>query len=299
MPAAQSVMTTRRGQFRDIYRKLKRKGFLESTPIIFCEGDSWFSTPLSMNLLDWLVFPTPEDEERGVPLFGAGGLFFRAEESGDTAKNMFTTSNIHDLRDWYDGFEFDLVLLSAGGNDFVGDFLKKLFAGKGPMSVAQAFKLVGDSGRFEEVLAGYRRFITSFRKVRPQVPILGHTYDFPVLMGQAANLTLANIGAVAILKKDVGPWIGPHVQAALPKREDQRAFARLLIDGFEARVLRTLKNDPALGGAFDYVDLRGTLATMDLWFDEMHPSGAGFHRLSARLGAAIHDRLPAGKRRPG
>ena len=83
MPDTQSLMNTHRGEFRRLYRELTRKPKLfASTPIIFCKGDSWFSTPLSMNLLDWLVFPTPKDEEKGVPLFGAGGLFFRTEDSG-------------------------------------------------------------------------------------------------------------------------------------------------------------------------------------------------------------------------
>ena len=55
-----------------IYRRLKQdKELFKRTPIVFCEGDSWFSTPLAMNILDWLVFPTPEEEERGVPLVGA------------------------------------------------------------------------------------------------------------------------------------------------------------------------------------------------------------------------------------
>ncbi|MEJ2789523.1 MULTISPECIES: hypothetical protein [unclassified Pseudoxanthomonas] len=77
MLASQSLMTTRRGEFRTLYRALARKpAAFASTPIVFCEGDSWFSTPLSMNLLDWLVFPASEDEKKGVPLFGAGGLFF-------------------------------------------------------------------------------------------------------------------------------------------------------------------------------------------------------------------------------
>jgi hypothetical protein len=295
MPS-QSVSTTRRGQFRDIYRRLRRKNLLASVPIIFCEGDSWFSYPLSMNLLDWIVYPTPEDEARGVPVSGAGGLFFRAEQSGDTAAEIFAQRNIRDLVDWYEGFEFDLVLLSAGGNDFVGDFLQRLFARKKAMTVPQALQAVVDSGRFESVAGGYRRFIAAFRKVRPDVPLLAHTYDYPQLLGRPADLTLANIGAVALLKNDVGPWIAPYIEHVLPRPGDQLGFTRGLIDEFEARVLRPLKKDTAPGGAFDYVDLRGTL-TKEQWYDEMHPTGAGFHALSAKFASAIRGKLPAEKRR--
>ena len=98
MPSSQSVYTTRRGEFRAIYRELvRRKALRKRTPVVFCEGDSWFSTPLSMNILDWLVYPSPEDEVRGVPIYGAGGLFFRAENSGDLAIDMFTPDRLRDL----------------------------------------------------------------------------------------------------------------------------------------------------------------------------------------------------------
>jgi hypothetical protein len=45
------------------------------------------------------------------------------------------------------------------------------------------------------------------------------------------------------------------------------------------------------------VDLRGTLRRADLWFDEMHPTGAGFHALSLKLRRAINALLPPAKRR--
>ena len=180
MPASQSLMTTRRGEFRTLYRALARKpAAFASTPIVFCEGDSWFSTPLAMNLLDWLVFPAPEDEKKGVPLFGAGGLFFRTEDSGDLALDMFTARGIRDLSTWYRGFAFDLVLVSAGGNDFVDDFLQSTFRGAAPMSPEAAHQRVVATGRYTEVLARYHAFVTAFQAIRPHTLILAHTYDYP------------------------------------------------------------------------------------------------------------------------
>jgi hypothetical protein len=138
MPAGQSVQTTRRGEFRRIMRALERNPALRArTPVVFCEGDSWFSTPLAMNLLDWLVFATPEEEARGVPIVGQGGLFFRAEHSGDLATRHLQPRRFNDLMQWYGGFDFDIALLSAGGNDFVADFLVKTFRRLGPMTRAR------------------------------------------------------------------------------------------------------------------------------------------------------------------
>lgn len=296
--SSQSVLTTRVGQFREIHRKLKRRpALLAATPVVFCEGDSWFSTPLAMNLLDWLVFPSPEDERRGVPVFGAGGLFLRKEQSGDLATDIFTAAKVRGLTGWYERFGFDIALLSAGGNDFVGAFLKRTFAGTSRMTPAQAFDLVVASGCYARVLAAYRRVVAAFVTARPHTPILAHTYDYPIALGRAGSLGVAGIGAIALLKHDIGPWIAPHVARALPAIADQRAFARNLIDGFEQRVLRVVRDDPASRGLFDYVDLRGTLDSEAQWFDEMHPTSAGFHLLAAKLRGAVLERLPPAKRR--
>lgn len=309
MPASQSIALPLRGQFRTLYNRLKHLRLLERTPVIFCEGDSWFSTPLGMNLLDWIVSPAPEDEERGVPLFGNGGLFFRAEHSGDTAarnpdnpkRSMFVRDNIDDIIGWYENFDFDLILLSAGGNDFVDTFLKQTFAGQSHLSAEAAFQRVVDSGKYREVREAYALFLQAALKAKPNISILAHTYDHPRLIGRPGPLKLDNIGIAALLKKSVGPWIGPNIDAVVnadPGKtpDERRRFVRMLIDGFEKNVLRELKNDPRFAGRFDYVDLRGTLTSDNQWFDEMHPSDAGFHLLATKFRAAIIAKLPAAKR---
>lgn len=292
MPQPSSLMSTRRGEFRALYRALARdRAAFESTPVVFCEGDSWFSTPLAMNLLDWLVWPAPADEARGVPLFGAGGLFFRAEDSGDLALEMFSKRGIRDLADWYDGFDFDLVLLSAGGNDFVDAFLQGLFRGARPMGVAAAFQRVLDSGRYAQVLAAYRALVERLRAIRPHTPILAHSYDYPLRLGKAAELRLGNLGAAALLKQGAGPWIGNRIAHVLPDVAQQRQFARRMIDGFVEHVLVPLRDDPGSGRVFDFVDLRGTLTRESQWFDEMHPTGAGFALLADRYRKQMRAKL--------
>ena len=289
-----SVMLTRRGQFRALYRELKRHpALMATTPVMFCEGDSWFSTPLSMNALDWLVLPGADDNAAGVPVFGSGGLFFRGEHSGDLATEMFTAKKVRDLVRWYEGFAFDAVLLSGGGNDFVGDYLKKLFAKAGASTAKAAFDRVVADGRFDDVRAAYRRVLTAFAKARSGVPVLGHTYDYPVLLGTPARTTVATLGAAALARRHVGPWIQPHLAHVLSAAE-QVDFARRLIDGFEARVLRKLRDDE-FSGMFDFVDLRGLLRRED-WFDEMHPTEAGFRRVADALRVGLVRVLPPGKR---
>ena len=291
MPARHSVQTTRRGEFRRIYKALERKPELRArTPVVFCEGDSWFSTPLAMNLLDWVVFPTPAEERGGVPIVGRGGLFFRTENSGDLALDIFKPRRFNALMRWYADFDFDIALLSAGGYDFVGDFLKKTFARRGRMSPAQAFEVVRtQTTRFADVHAAWASALTKMLAARPDTPILAHTYAYPLRMGVPADLTLANIGAAALLKDAVGPWIGPPMAHVLPTEEEQRAFGKRLIDGFVDLVLAPLANDQRFAGRFRYLDLRRELPDVDDWFDEMHPTGAGFHKLSKPFARAVEE----------
>jgi len=293
MSQSSSLYTTRRGEFRRLYRLIRHHGLLPRTPIILCEGDSWFSTPLSMNLLDWLVFPTPEVNALGVPLLGRGGLFFRAEKSGDVAHNMFSAKNVRDLGKWFDAFEFDLVLLSAGGNDFVAGFLEQTFRGQGILTVDQAVERVIDTGRYERVLTDYRRFVGRFAELKPNVPILAHTYDYPIRLGAQGELDLSNVGLAAFFKKSIGDWIQQHIQGSIRNLDDQREFAKRLMNAFVDRVLTPVSNE--FPSVFSFVDLRGTLIDESNWFDEMHPTDSGFYLLSEKIAIAMQAVLPAEK----
>lgn len=279
---------SRRGEFRQVYRLLKRHKLLKSTPVILCEGDSWFSTPLSMNLLDQLVQATPAEQAANKTFFGSGGLFFRAEKSGDTAINMFSQKKVNNLAKWFKAFDFDLVLLSAGGNDFVADFLEDLFEGQELMPLDDAISLVVNSGRYEQVLQSYRVFVSKFIAVKPDIPIIAHTYDYPLLLGKAGELTLTNIGLIALFKKKVGDWISRNINASLPDLDDKKLFAKSLIDNFVTRVLEPLSIE--FSNNFSFVNLRDTLSE-EFWFDEMHPTGEGFYQLAQKFKQPILDKL--------
>ncbi|MGL4241356.1 MAG: hypothetical protein ACRCTI_09635, partial [Beijerinckiaceae bacterium] len=230
-----------------------------------------------------------QEEEQGVPIFGRGGLFYRAEESGDLAVEMFSPKPLKDIMGWYGKFEFDIALLSAGGNDFVSDFLKATFAGqRDPLTVDQAFARVVATGRYDEVRAAYERALTRMIELRPKTPIVGHTYCYPLKMSVAANLTVGNLGIAALLKKNAGPWIGPFVGKVLPDVGDQRRFALALIDGFVERVLIPLSRDPRFRRNFRFIDLRQDCPNDSDWFDEMHPTGSSFHRLSRKFADEIN-----------
>lgn len=277
-----STTHTAFGKFLNYYRALKREGALDSVPVLLSEGDSWFSTPLYYNLVDWLEVGSP------------AGAFLRMESSGDLATRMFTGSSLLRIADRLEAIEFDALLISAGGNDFVSDFLAATFQGTSAMSVDAAFDRVRKTGRFKDVRQSYEALIRAAIGARPQIQILAHSYDYPIRMGKPAKLTVEQIGLAALFKRSVGDWIERHVKAALPAEDDQRAFARRLIDHFEAAVLHPLHQ--AYPANFHYVDLRGRLPDAADWNDEMHPTGAALRALALPYREALRDLLAPAKR---
>jgi hypothetical protein len=266
------------GRFIQHYRKLDKAGLLHTTPVILSEGDSWFSTPLYYNLVDWLEVASHD------------ALFMRLESSGAQATEIFDGGSLRKLRDRLKAFQFDLLLISAGGNDFVDKFLRDTFRNAKPMTPEAALQRVIDTGRYDEVLRAYRRMLDAAYKARPDLYVITHTYDCPRLMGQEGKLTVAQLGLAALFKRSVGDWIAKHVRKALETEDEQRTFARLLMDQYSDSVLAELKK--TYGTALTVVDFRGKLTDDADWNDEMHPTEDAFKRLAVDLRVAVRDALP-------
>lgn len=273
---------TEYGKFINHYRALDRAGRLATTPMILSEGDSWFSTPLYYNLVDWLEVRAPN------------AVFMRMENSGDLALDMFSGGNLRSISSRLKAFEFDVLLLSAGGNDFVDRFLRDAFKNSAPMSPEAALERVVTTGRYEEVLRAYQRMLDAAFKARPSLCVITHSYDYPRLMGEPAELSVEQIGLVALFKRSIGDWITKYVRHVLATEALQREFAKRLIDAFFERVLTPLKTQ--YGDSLDVVDFRGLLTQDEQWNDEMHPSGAGFEDLARVFRAALRAALPQAKR---
>jgi hypothetical protein len=268
------------GRFLNHYRALKKAGALQRIPVILSEGDSWFSTPLYNNMVDWLEVEANQ------------AVFLRMESSGDLATRMFRGGNLTTIRRRVRDIAFDAVLISAGGNDFVDEFLSGLFKGAQPMTVQAALQSVVSSGRLDEVKAAYRKVLKLIDDERPGVPVIAHTYDWPRLLGVPAQLTVEQIGLVALFKRSIGDWIASPIKHVLPAQADQQAFARGMIEHFVSDVLDPLKTEFS---SLSVVDLRGTLLADADWNDEMHPTAEGFRHLAIKLRAHLKTRLPAPK----
>lgn len=270
------------GKFLNHYRNVVREGLLPTTPVIMSEGDSWFSTPLYYNLVDWL--------EIGA----SSALFLRMESNGAEAVDMFVGRSLRKINRRLEDIEFDLLLISAGGNDFVDDFLKDAFLNQQPMTPEAALQTVVATGRYNQVLQAYRTMLKAAFAARPGLQVVTHTYDYPRLMGAKGKLTVEQLGLAALFKRSVGDWIARHVRHVLPSEAEQRSFAKLMMDEFSTRVLAELKRE--FGNAVQIVEFRGQLTQDSDWNDEMHPTQAAFQKLSTKLHSVVKSALPAAKR---
>ncbi len=273
---------TKLGQFRQHYRALRRqearRGGAATTPVILSEGDSWFSTPLYNNLLDAIEY-------------GSQALMLRVEKSGDVALSMFAGRGLDRLVEHVRTFEFDLMAVSAGGNDLVDDFLAQAFRGRSGLDADDALRVVRATGRFKALREAYQRLVDRIGRAAPQTRIVAHSYDYPRLLGVPARLTVPQLGLAALFKHSIGDWIERHIRTAIASRAERERFVRLLVDAFVEDVLERVQ-----GAGFSYVDLRGSLTRDAQWNDEMHPTQAGFVRLARRYALGLRRQLPAAKR---
>ena len=264
---------------------------LRTRPALLYWGDSWFSTPLYLNLA----------RQSAAGIDGIGMLIGRP---GATAAQLFSAGEVHRVVARVRGNPFDLLCLSAGGNDALGTRLERAFApgqggGRPRLTAAQAFDELARLRFFAPIEAAYRGLLDALAGVhqaRPAFRVVGHGYAPLRRIGVPGDLTTTNIGLVALLKDDVGPWLWRPMQAVVGNKTQARAFAALMLEaGFRDGVLASLARDYPF---FRHADFTTVPAMHDdaAWYDEIHPTEAGFAALAAEYNAELRRALPVAKR---
>lgn len=268
--------------------------FLESHPAILYWGDSWFSTPLYLNLA--------RQSARRIE-----GLGMIIGKPGAEAADLFSAREVDRVGDRIDKNPFDLVCLSAGGNDCLTDRLAAAFPewtsgtpGRQKLRADEAYRIFKSGQTLERVHAAYDRLLARLEDIqarRPGLRVVGHPYVPIQLIGRKASLTTANIGLIAWLKNDVGPWLWPPLQHVVRDKDEAREFARLMLeDGFRDSVLLKLQEKyPGLFRVADFSAVQG-IDSEAFWNDEIHPNEAGFDLLASSFNDALRNALPEAKR---
>lgn len=262
---------------------------------ILAEGDSWFS-----------MGAIPSTNLTSELRFARSAIVVNAAYPGDTIRHMSEISDNQPLRKMLVernfAFEWDLILLSGGGNDLIDAALSLVVpapaGAAGSTDPADYVNHARLATLIEDVQAGYRR-IAALRAASEvpanrTIPIVAHMYDYPTPRNSPARF-------VGIPVR--GPWLFPALNSAgvldpTLRQAISDSLLRALGDGIAA-----LETGPGAIANFHVVKTRDTLeraqpgatGSSGDWQNEIHPNVTGYKNLGVKVVAAI-EALP--RRRP-
>jgi hypothetical protein len=254
--------------------------------LLYAEGDSWFDkfTPLPLSGTDLLS---------AIRLPAFAGVV-DVSHIGDLSREMVSGWQRRQTRAMFDLFDFDAILLSAGGND-----LKNVFASlfhemadrrRRPATAPMAPELAAlargsvDNAPFERVMEDIRAFIAlrdgADRERTRRAPLFLHGYDYLQPRDAPARLFAGS-------RLGSGPWIYPALHDAGLSGTEMCETARRVIDQLNEHLRRLIASLPADANVW-LLNQRGLLTLAELgstgasgdWMDEIHPTSAGFTKLA-------------------
>lgn len=278
-----------RGRFRANVLRLEDVdpdiGFPSSDPAFFdhlvlAEGDSWFSIG---------GFP-PSNLLYGLR-FRRHTMVVSCAKPGDTVVKMSKLVGSKHFKKALstDGYAWDIILLSGGGNDLIDAASRVVLKPSERPSAdppepqeylneAALDKVLSDIAQGFAALAGLRDGPDSPAKGKP---IVTHTYDYATPRNEPARF----IGFPV-----QGPWLFKGFNTRKVPEAHWVPLANLLIDRL-AGTLISLQSGPNPLANFHVVDTRGTLTPPRLddvgptthWLNEIHPNHDGHSLLARKL----------------
>jgi hypothetical protein len=239
-------------------------------PLVVAEGDSWFSHPTEWNIL-W-------------HLSAMGGYSIRRLAStGDELLDMVREApglKPQYIRQLERRIDWHLLLFSGGGNDLLGNHLPFILRHRDEVAHGWRGLILDDDVKavLRSLRRAYEAVIYRTAQLQPQCHILVHGYDYPFPRNKGAEFFWGSLSVA-------GPWMYPVMveQKGIIDAGTRYKIVKELVDRFN-RMLRTLASEHE---TFHYVDLRGTLPSVQQWRDEIHPKSAGFRRMALEFAAAM------------
>lgn len=244
---------------------------------ILVEGDSWVSHPLLTNL-------TTQFDILGKDDFGILSL----ADPGDTAVEMFKKEGRRyvgqakrfDQAVYNERFgeKWDLIFISAGGNDIVGpeiaEFVNDYVEG-GP-SGADLINREFDR-TLKSIVKAYKTMLEIRRRsrVNKQTPIALHVYGYlePRKVGTKVLGALLGKG-----------WVKRYLDPKGIPQEDQREIIAAMLTRFRDALMKLAENHENVY-VIDTLKVlyKSGQPDLDLWHDEIHPTGEGFRKIAMKI----------------
>jgi hypothetical protein len=248
-------------------------------PRVICFGDSWFNYPIDLI-----------DLHQQLKRLYKKAFFYNesviGRESADLKKLRPRLKNL------LQNYQFDVLLLSMGGNDVVGTELQEFVKqadepqdfstrnwGRLPKLVMDHIHLASFDSALRFISSDYQQIFDLRNQVVPNCEIVMHNYDYPWPDGRPYKL---------FGKKLTKPWIKPFLeQVGVDAFADQRLICAWLIDQFTL-VQKELANR---NQRVRCVDSRNLVTTAKDWDNEIHPKRAGFKRIAEQAWQPVLDPL--------
>ncbi len=223
------------------------------------EGDSWFQYPL---ILEDIVDVVSEK----YPIYSLSG-------AGDTLDEMLA---IGEYRKAIIEKKPDILMLSAGGNDILGEgafvnLIKPYKDGASPKDLVRHDRL---AETLSQITAKYRAIFSEALKLKPNLQIVTHGYDL-------------------IHPREDGKWLGKPLKAKNIPLGLGREVVSIILRQFNHQMSQLADSQP---NSITHINLLGVADRgASSWHDEIHPKNAGFARAAAKIIEAIDDKIAHGE----
>jgi hypothetical protein len=245
---------------RRMYNKLKKTDRVR----MVAEGDSWFQYPLLVqDILDHLY-----------RLYAIRSY----ADAGDTFENYVTD------REYVGSIQKEkaaFFLISGGGNDILGaQFRKSLRDTPDPAdNTPRRYLNEVFFTKLDSLEIWYRDMFAQLVQLYPDLHIITHSYDYIIPADTALHPKSAS-------------WLGKYmVEKKIQPQQEREALIRYMVDVFNERLEKVAGEYP---NHVSYINVRG-LVDRSSWFDEIHPTNAGFRLVADRFVAEI-ERLRSGSK---
>ena len=181
-------------------------------------------------------------------------------EAGDTLENMVRRAEYLDALERTGG---RVLLLSGGGNDLVagGNLAQHLRPFDPALQPAQ-YLLPSFGGVLDAAIRCIETIVRSAGRAFPECRVVCHGYDYVIPNG--------------------GNWLGrPMASRGITDPSLQKAIAHEMVDRLNTRMINLANQTPRIA----FVDVRGTVGAD--WFDELHPTDAGYARVTRKIVAKV------------